>query len=464
MYEPGERDVMISKSLFVTYKTTRIEDEYQFIEEIGKGCFSTVYKAQNRINQQLRAIKMGPANKQELKHNMEVEILKRMTHPNIIEVYEAYQDNKNVYIVSELCSGSELFDVILKRKTFDEEDAARVMHQLLSAINYCHTNGVVHRDIRPENIIVDSKLNLKIVDWTTARFFDKSQLMSVVKGVSSYYLSPEVLSGVYDEKCDIWSIGVILYVLLCGYPPFNGSNMEEIVQKIQMGQFCFPDEDWLAVSDEAKHLVTLMLTYNPNMRPSAESCLSHTWFEINRKPEDKVLLKNAISNMKKFHVERKIQQAALIFMVNHLLTAKDKDGLMEIFLSLDKNGDGIITKEELLQALTITLGEHEAQREIEKTMSNIDIDKNGYIDFNEFILSCIDRKKLINKEKLESTFNMFDLNNNGYISAEEFSIILGSSLQNPQSLMSMLKDVDTNGDTEVSFNEFKLLMCKLVSY
>jgi calcium-dependent protein kinase len=463
MYGLGEQDIMISKGMFVTYKTNKIEEDYQILEEIGKSSLARVYKAQNRHTEQLRVIKVGPANKEEIKRNMEVEILKRLAHPNIIEVYDFYQDSRNVFIVSEFCAGSELYEVILKRKSFDEKDAAKIMHQLLSAINYCHTNGVVHRDIRPENVIVDSKLDLKIIDWTTARYFERSQLMSVVKGVSSYYLSPDVISGVYDEKCDIWSLGVILYVIICGYPPFSGSSTEEIIQKIQIGQFYFPDEEWLAVSDEAKQLIASMLTYDPNSRPSAEACLSHSWFNLNRKSEDKVLSKNVLSNMKKFHIERKIQHAALIYMVNHLLNAKDKDGLINIFHSFDKNGDGVISKEELYQVLCTTLGEYEAKREVEKTMTNIDIDKNGYIDFNEFLLASIDRKKLINKEKLEATFNMFDINGNGYISPEEFSFILGSSLQNPQSLLSILKDVDINGDAEVSFSEFKLLMCKLVS-
>ncbi len=463
MQSSGEDNVVISKSLFVTYKQTPIEENYEIRETLVEGSVSTILRGINRSTGHTRAIKKMKKTKELTKNNLELEILKKLSHPHIMEVYEAYEDKNHFYIIAELCQGSELYEMILKKKTFHESDAAVIMQKLLSAINYCHQNQIVHRDIRPENIIVDTKLDIKLIEWGTARRFERSKLMSVVKNIGPYYLSPEVISGVYDEKCDIWSLGVILYILLCGYPPFNGSTKEQIIQTIQAGVYDFPENEWEDVSDEAKSLVKAMLTYDSEQRPSAADCISYPFFQIYRRGEDKTLSKSIITNMKKFHVDSKIQQAALIFMTNHLLTNREKQGMIKAFENFDKNGDGVISKSELYEVLSSSLGEDEAKKEIEKTLKKIDIDQSGYIDFNEFVLASIDRQKLLIKDKLEATFKMFDVDGNGYITQEEFVQILGKSLENSGTFMSLLKEVDIDGDSEISFNEFKLIMSKLIS-
>ena len=275
-------ELKFDKSTFVCYKTSKINDEYLLGETLGQGAFGTVRKAVHKITNQERAIKILKKRQQdERKLFLEVNILSKLAHPNIMEIYEFYEDKANFYIVSELCKGGELFDKITEKGYFKEAEACPIMLQLVSAICYSHSNNIVHRDLKPENIMLDivkeSSPIIKLIDWGGARYFSKNKKMSTIKG-TPYYIAPEVIKEVYAEKCDIWSLGVIFYVLLCGYPPFNGDTDIEIMQNVQKGKFQFPVEEWGVISKEAKDLITKMLTYEPSKRISAKEVLLHPWF------------------------------------------------------------------------------------------------------------------------------------------------------------------------------------------
>jgi calcium-dependent protein kinase len=397
---------------------------------------------------------------------LEVEILKKLIHPNIMQIFEFYEDKKNFYIITEFCEGGELFDKVVEKGSFSENEAAWVMKQLISAINYIHTNNIVHRDLKPENILLDTKKNniIKIIDWGTARYFEKNKKMNKISG-TPYYIAPEVLFEKYDEKCDVWSCGVIMYILLCGYPPFNGESDNEILSKIKTGKFTFPDEEWESISYDAKDLIKCMLEFDPKKRASASSCLNHIWLtDHNKKSVDVTLTKKALTNMKKFHAERKLQQAALTYIVNHLMSKEDKNEMLEIFQSFDKNGDGVLSKEEIFEGYKNILGEVEATKEVERIMKEADLDKSGSIDYNEFLIACSNRQKLLNKDKLEATFKMFDKDGNGSVSGQEIKDVLGSAFGGDEKMLEeIVKEVDNNGDGEISLVEFKEMMLKFLS-
>lgn len=181
----------------------------------------------------------------------EIDILKNLDHPNILRLYEVFEDNKHIFLVTEYCDGGELFDEILLRQRFEEKDAAPIMKQLLSAINYCHKQKVCHRDLKPENVLLDSgdKSTIKLIDFGTSQVFENEEKMELVLG-TAYYIAPEVLAGKYDEKCDIWSIGVILYILLSGEPPFFGNNDAEIIQKVKKGRYYYNKPIWKSRSSQ----------------------------------------------------------------------------------------------------------------------------------------------------------------------------------------------------------------------
>ncbi len=462
-----DNKIKISKGNFVNFKKGMIENDYIIGEECGSGAFATVRKVKSRSTGQVRALKIikKSKNQDSARMYLEVEILKKLIHPNIMQIFEFYEDKKNFYIITEICEGGELFDQIVRKGSFNEDEAANVVKQILSAVNYIHSNSIVHRDLKPENILLDTVKNniIKIIDWGTARFFEKNKKMNKVSG-TPYYIAPEVLFEKYDEKCDVWSIGIIMYILLCGYPPFNGDNDNEILNKIKVGKFVFPAEEWANVSEEAKDLISCMLRFNPAERLSAAQCLVHPWFQDHLgKKVDAMLSTRCLENMKKFHAERKLQQAALTYIVNHLLSKEEKNEMLELFQSFDKNGDGVLSKEEIFEGYKASLGEIEARKECERIMSEIDIDKSGTIDYNEFLIAATNRQYVLNKEKLEQTFKMFDKDGNGSISMDEIRSILGNSFTDQKALEAIIKECDTNGDGEISMSEFKEMMNKILN-
>ncbi len=451
----------------INFKKGMIESDYIIGNECGSGAFATVRKIKSKSNGQIRALKIirKTKNQDSARMYLEVEILTKLIHPNIMQIFEFYEDKKNFYIITEICEGGELFDQVVKKGSFTENEAANVLKQILSAVNYIHSNNIVHRDLKPENILLDTEKNniIKIIDWGTARFFEKNKKMNKISG-TPYYIAPEVLSEKYDEKCDIWSCGIIIYILLCGYPPFNGDNDNEILNKIKKGKFEFPAEEWENISDIAKDLIKSMLRFNPLERLSASDCLKHAWFnEYQQKKVDVGFSSKCLENMKKFHAERKLQQAALTYIVNHLLSKEEKNELLELFQSFDKNGDGVLSKEEIYDGYKAILGETEAKKEVERIMTDIDIDKSGTIDYNEFLIAATNRQAVLNKEKLEQTFSMFDKDGNGSISLDEIRAILGNSFTDKKALEAIINECDTNGDGEISMSEFKEMMNKILN-
>jgi calcium-dependent protein kinase len=298
-------DLTIKKSSFIAYKKGSISKEYTFGKSLGSGSFGTVREAIHKTTRNVRAVKILKKSEQdEEKLFLEVDILARLSHPNIMQIYEFYDDNSNFYIVSEYCPGGELFDCITEKGFFTEKEASFLLKQILSGICYSHENKIVHRDLKPENILLDDKSDnpiLKLIDWGGARYFTKNKKMNRING-TPYYIAPEVLSESYDEKCDIWSCGVILYVLLCGYPPFNGESDSDIMMSVRKGQYDFPVEEWSTISKDAKDLVSKMLKFDPKKRYSAKECLSHSWISKYDQLPDLKVNENIIQKMKKFKV------------------------------------------------------------------------------------------------------------------------------------------------------------------
>ena len=190
---------------------------------------------------------------------------------NIVRLYEIFSDDKRYYLVTELCTGGELFDEITKRTSFSEGDAAVIIKQVIQAVAYCHSKNICHRDLKPENILMDTKNNsmIKIIDFGTSQKYENSKKMTQTQG-TAYYIAPEVLQSEYTEKCDIWSIGVILFILLSGRPPFDGNDDREIVKSVKQGKFSMSGPEWKNTSKDAMDLIKKMLTYDPTVRISAE--------------------------------------------------------------------------------------------------------------------------------------------------------------------------------------------------
>lgn len=204
---------------------------------------------------------------------LEINILREMDHPNIVKLFEFYQDKKNYFIVTEMCTGGELFDQIIKRPYYSERDAAGVMKQVFSAVAYCHGQNIVHRDLKPENLLLESETSgtgamIKVIDFGTSQLYDSSKKMKQKFG-TPYYIAPEILKGAYDMKCDLWSCGVILYILISGRPPFDGKNDKQILQEVEKGKADFSGPLWQKVSPEALDILKKLLNKDTEKRISA---------------------------------------------------------------------------------------------------------------------------------------------------------------------------------------------------
>ena len=238
----------------------------------------------------LRKEKLGSPDGFEIQRFIhEIEMLKRLDHPNIIKLYEFYEDDKRYYLVMELCTGGELFDEIAQRGHFDEPEAAAIIQQILAAVAYCHRQNIVHRDLKPENILIDQRRSntIKVTDFgASATYKPKGQKKAknhkYIKDTvgSAYYVAPEVLTSEYDEKCDIWSVGAIMYTMLAGRPPFEGKSELEIIKSVKTGIYDLTIPQLQAVSPEAKALIAQLLQFDPERRTSADQALNHPWIKM----------------------------------------------------------------------------------------------------------------------------------------------------------------------------------------
>ena len=464
------KEIIVKKENIISHKKGNISKEYTLGKTLGKGSFGQVRLAVHKATKQVRAIKIlkkAEVNMDNLLN--EISVLSKLSHPSIMQLYEIFEDNLNIYIVSEYCKGGELFDIITEKGSFTEKEACIIMKQLMSGICYSHQNGIVHRDLKPENILMDNNtddLSIKIIDWGCAKTIQKKERLHQADG-TSYYIAPEVLKGDYDEKCDIWACGVIFYILLCGYPPFNGESDEEIFEAVLKGNLDFPDEEWDSVSDEAKALIRKMLNIDAKKRISALESLQDIWFKKNEEKgdTDKKLAKNVLSNMKKFKKNRQLEKATIAFIINQLVLKDERNELEKQFKEWDLNGDGVLSKDEIINGYRKTYGKVD-ENEIENMIKSIDLDGNGVIDYNEFLACAMSKDKILRNENLELCFKAFDLDNSGKISLDEvFALFKRGSKENEdiEAFKEMIRAADENGDGEISLEEFKDIMKKFFS-
>ncbi|CEM12751.1 unnamed protein product [Vitrella brassicaformis CCMP3155] len=475
----SHEDLKVGKGMFVSGRTGKITDSYRMGEKLGDGAFGCVRKAVHRETNQVRAVKtiskqaVAKGDEKE-KLFAEVAALKELDHPNIMNLFEFYEDQKHYHLVSELLTGGELFDKVIEMNHFSEAMAAESIAQVLSGVVYCHKRNIVHRDLKPENLLLESKAEgapIKIIDFGTAKLFPrdngKGMLMSQKLG-TPYYVAPEVLRGRYDEKCDVWSSGVILYILLVGYPPFNGEDDNAILRAVESGKYSTKGSEWRNISKEAKNLLAKMLEYSPSRRVSAEEALSDPWIQKYRsvhisKPTSADLT-SSLGRLKQFKSSQRLQQAALTFIISQLATKEEKEKLTETFKHLDANGDGMLSREELLTGYKDIMGDADAAaEEVERILQTVDSDHSGMIDYTEFLVAAMDRRTFLSEKKLEAAFRAFDKDGSGKISKDELAAVFGVGQNIAEDLFEeMIREADKDGDGEVDMDEFKSLFQQLL--
>lgn len=468
---PRKKTIILYPGQFVTHLKDSIYSHYTIKNELGCGSYGRVVLAMHNYTRELRAIKIinkFAIQNEEVRSKIlnEVEIMKNLDHPNIVKIYEFHEDEFNLYLIMDLCTGGELLEAILKNGCLNESQAAGFMKQILAAVVYLHSNKIIHRDLKLENMLLETQFStrLKLIDFGAATNFTPGKPLGFRIGTVNY-IAPEVLKKKYTEKCDVWSCGVLMYVLVSGRLPFATKEKAETVKLIQKAKYPLSGGVWDLVSSEAKDLISKMLEVNPTKRLSASEAFSHPWFSQIETPIIRPnLLEIVANNLKTFHETSKFQRAVIRFIASQLLTLTEKTELTSIFISLDTEGTGKISENQLITYWKKIFGEDLEGNDIHGMMTRIDTDKSGYLDYSEFLVAAMDRKKLLSHEHLDAVFQAFDHDKNGKISASELRNMLDSNQGLELSVYaSVIKDVDENGDGCVDYKEFKNMMNALVS-
>ena len=387
----------------------------------------------------------------------EVEIYLKLDHPNICKLLEVYEDASAIRLVMELCTGRELYERLAEKKRYSERDAALVTKQMLDALTYCHDHNICHRDLKLENWVYATPAAdapLKLIDFGFSKLFNPGMPMTAMHG-TVYYVAPEVLEGSYDLSCDVWSIGVILYMLLSGQPPFAAQQDHEIIAKIRRSEVAFNGPRWSGISQGAKDFVMFMLQRNPARRPSSVEAAKHPWLQAmladnSHNSEDDSIDISVLENMQSFAKLNAMKRAALGLMAFSLAPA-EMDNLEAEFRKIDKSGTGTIRLGELSEVLTKALNLTPA--EAKDVFNSIDQTGDNEIHYTEFLAVSLQTKLLAHEKYVRETFQRFDLDNTGFISLDNLRTVLGDTYHGTD-VEEILNQVDYKHNGRIDYEEF----------
>jgi len=295
----------------------RVEEYYDIKGELGRGGMSIVREGIDKKTQERWAVKdidKSIVDDLAVLHR-EIDIMKKLKHKNVLQLREVFETDDKIQLVTELVSGGELFEKIVEVGSYTEPDAANIVKQVVDGVAYLHKNGVAHRDLKPENLLVGgpNEDEIKIADFGLSKSFGGGPETRLETSCGTPdYVAPEVLRGeVYDHSVDLWSVGVITYILLCGFPPFWGESQGELFDKILSVSFDFPDPEWKDVSEEAKDFIKKLLVKDPGERWTAEKTLSHPWIKDagpNKGRKGQLRSLESVRNLEQYNAKRKAQQ------------------------------------------------------------------------------------------------------------------------------------------------------------
>ena len=482
LIDSKEKELILSSEDLVTYRSGNPSKKYKVLDLLESGSFGKMYKAVNMLTKNLVAIKKTKKylNKTEeygeptyINVKNQIEIQKKLSHPNIVKIYEVYDIREFYFIIDEYCKYGNLYDYF--RFHFSEKQICILIYQILSGILYLHENEIIHRDISLDNIMVDHiekdistsepYFFIKIINFSSAKAFNKDKNETQLIG-SNYYIAPEVIEENYNEKCDIWSAGVILYMLIAKKPPFDGKDKEVIYDKILDEEYNKHSRKLLDFSDEVRDLIDKLLEKDMDKRPSAKEALNHPWFKkyngraafANFKFEEFNLIIEKLFNYQKLN---KIQEIVLEFLVHNSPSNEENIRIMKIFRFFNTSGNCKLTKDELKKGLYKYKIKSEVNIMVDDLFQKLEIkeDKN-YIEYEKFLTLCVDKNALFSKENLKNVYNYINYDKGEGITAKK--IMKTFNIKEEEIIEVLFNDLiipkDLNSDLVITYGEFERII------
>ena len=400
----------------------------------------------------------------------EIEALKKLDHPNILKIFEVYNTEDAFYLITEYCEGGELFNIIEQKKKLTELQCAYIMYQILSAINYCHKMKIMHRDLSPENILIHKQdpkkdfYDVKICDFGTSQIFKKGEWQSKPCG-SVYYVAPEIIHRKYNSKCDLWSCGVIMFMLLSNKAPFGGRTDKDILKNVLCGLY---NKNFLKpCSDITLDLIGKLLEKDYRLRLNAAKAMKHQFFkqfnikELINDIKDESTIRKLTNNLKYFKCHSIIQEISLSYLIHNYPNLEEAQNACKLFNMIDVNGDGRITSEILYQGLSKYLEDENCKEKILGIFQNLYRENNYYIGYEDFIRASVNKSIFYREEVLKFAFKFFDVNGTGEITYVSLSNILKEyfkAKEVKENLKKIKDEIDKDFNGKIKYPEFRKLM------
>ena len=473
-----EQSIPVLTEKLIIQQKGNLKDNYEIIKKIGNGPLGSVYKAKNIYLKNIVAIKIIKKKKENKEENddsnitKQINILRQLNHPNIVKIHEFYVNEQYYQIITEYFNKGELFKYI--KGSYSEKQLAVIFYQIISGLGYLHSKKITHKNIKLKNIMILEKeqdiktkeeyLWIKIVDFHTAEIIQRYKKNLTLLN-NSYYSPPETINNIYTEKSDLWSVGVILHIALTGKVPFDGKTDEEINYKILNSSYNDLDPRLLAHSSEVKDLLDKLLTKEENKRLSAEEALNHEWF---KKYQGRALFSNFlpdeiqlyINNLCNYSCESKISQLVLAFLVHNLPQTISIYIILKLFRYFNLSGNCKLTKMELKKGLYNYRNKEQVDKIVDQLFLLLDGDNNGYIESEEFIRACVDKKQILTKENIWYAFKFLDNKNENSIDVQT---LMNAFDAKPNKMLEAVfnktlnkGDIDNNG--KITFREFEQIL------
>lgn len=521
---PAAKGGACEPGLWVLRRTGNVRHKYILADALGRGQFGAVCVAVDRTSGEKWACKSVSKRRVQGMHDFsmadvlrEVEVLYTVGgHPGVVGLREVYEDDEDLHLIMELCEGGDWFERLINFGRYTEAEAAATIRSMLEALSYCHSLGVMHRDIKPENIMFVDRTEgsaVKLTDFGLAALFTEGgPLLTEVLG-SAYYVAPEVLREAYSKEADIWSTGIVLFIALGGYAPFDGANEREVFSKILHEPLQFKDASWSHISMEAKDVISGMLTKDPKSRATIKELLAHPWFAtcagtltphvpaspqtpattstitspqglkpkvetsgssavnldvsltqriprgsiaqavaqaVKRGKIVKVVPDAVVARLQQFTAMNAFKRQARRVLATYL-PEEEVIGLWQVFKDMDRDGDGLLTLKELQQGLA-DRGVHITDANAKLMLARTDLDGDGAVDYGEFLAATLHLARLERDERLYRAFRYFDKTGTGFITHEELES--GLSHLGKVNVDRILQEVDKDGDGRICYTEF----------